>query len=237
MVAEAKSIRQRITEHRAEIARLRCEAFVDYTPEVAGVRLRPITLASYNRLLAFQSPFVLGGPVDFAAVFVFVWVHCPEFGEFAVKAKGRALRRLYRAMHPRWPHLNLFARFVGQFPGWRWAYRMSVPTAEERFAEAVGEIRRLLNEAMHDFPLASDDDRNRGSSPVTLQAQLLNTFRRELAMSYAETEALPMKRLVQLLRESVYHKTGGKGLSLITRTEAALIREHLTQREAAINQT
>lgn len=235
MVAEAKSIGQKITEHRAEIARLRCEAFVDYTPEVAGIRLRPVTLASYNRLLAFQSPFVLGGSVDFTAVFVFAWVHHPEFGEFAVKAKRRALRRLWRALHPRWPHLNLFARFVGQFPGWRWVYRMSVPTAEERFAEAVAEIRRLLEEAMHDFPLSSDDEDKRQPAPVSLQAQLLNTFRRELSLTYAETESLPLKRLVQLLRESVYHKTGGKGLSLITRTEAALIREHLANRESQLN--
>lgn len=235
MVAESKSIGQQISEHRAEVARLRCEAFVDYTPEVADIRLRPITLASYNRLVAFQSPFVLGGPIDFEAVFVFVWVHHPEFGEFAVKAKRRALRRLFRAMHPRLPNLNMFARFVGQFPGWHWIYRMSVPTAEERFADAVTEIRRLVSEAMDDFPLGSDDDQNRQPSPVSLQAQLLNTFRRELSLSYAETESLPLKRLVQLLRESVYHKTGGKGLSLITRTEAALVREHLAQRAAQLN--
>jgi len=237
MVAEAKSIRQRITEHRAEIARLRCEAFVDYAPEVAGVQLRPVTLASYNRLMAFQNPFVCGGPVDFGAVFVFVWAHHPEFGQFAQDAKQRALRRVYRALHPRAPNINTFVRFACQFPGWRWLRRFARPTAEERLAEAVAEARRIVDEALHDFPLGSDDDADRGPSPVTMQAQLLNTFRRELAMSYAETEALPLKKLVQLLRETVHHRTGGKGLSLITREEAALVREHLTRREAALKRT
>lgn len=208
---------------------------MDYAPEVAGVVLQPMTLATYNRLAAFRSPFVVGGPVDFAALFVFVWVHHPSFGQFASAAKRRALRTVWRALNPRLPNLNAFVRFAAQFPGWRWLRRFARATAEERLAEAVTEARRIADEAMHDFPLGSDDDADRGPSPVTLQAQLLNTFRRELAMSYAETEALPLKKLVQLLRETVHHRTGGKGLSLITRTEAALIREHLAQREAQLN--
>lgn len=235
MVAEAKSIRQRITEHRAEIARLRCEAFVDYAPEVAGVQLRPVTLASYNRLMAFQNPFVCGGPVDVGAVFVFVWAHHPEFGQFAKDAKQRALRRVYRALHPRAPNINTFVRFACQFPGWRWLRRFARPTADERFGEACAEIRRLLDEALHDFPLRDDDDRE--SPPVSFQAQLLNTFRRNLSLSYAEIESLPLKRLVQLLREDVYHRSNGKGLSLMSRTEAAIWREHLKQREAALKKS
>lgn len=237
MVAESKSIGQRIAEHRAEIARLRSEAFVDYAPEVAGVVLRPLTLSTYNRLAAFQSPFVVGGPVDFQALFVFVWVHHPEFGQFASTAKRRALRTVWRALNPRFPNLNLAVRFVSQFPGWRWARRFARPTEEERMADAISEARRIVAEALHDFPLGSDDEADRGPSPVTLQAQLLNTFRRDLGMSYTETEALPLKKLVQLLRESVHQKTGGKGLSLITREEAALIREHLSRREAELKRT
>jgi hypothetical protein len=233
MVAETQTLSQRLAEHRTALGRLRAEAFVDYAPEVAGVTLRPMTLATFNRLLAFESPFVCGGPVDFRAIAVFVWVHHPLFSQFAVRSKERALRAVWRALHPRAPHLNLFLRFAAQFPGWRWLRHWTRATAEERMAEAIMEIRRLVDEAMHDFPLPSDDARD--LPPVTLQAQILNSMRRNLDMTYQETEDMPLKKLVQLVREDLYFRANGKTMALMSRQEASIIREHLQAREVALN--
>lgn len=217
-------------------AQLRCEAFVDYAPTVCGVRLRPITLASYNHLIAFESPFVVGGPADIEAVITFVWVHHPRFGQEAHRARRRVMRRTWRALHPRFPRLNALLLFASTLNRFRWLRRFTVPTAGARLAEATAEIRRLVHEAIHDLPLASDDDetsKRRSEMPrVAMQAQLLNTFRRALDLPYEQAESMPLKRLVQLLREQIAHATGGKGLSLMSREEAAIWREHLGRKNA-----
>ncbi len=129
---------------------------------------------------------------------------------------------------------------MAQFPAWHWLGRFCVASREQRFSETVGEIRRLIDEALHDFPSDSqseeDAEKNRRHTEppaIALQAQLLNTFRRDLGLSYSETESIPLKRLVQLYRELIYSATGGKGLSLMTRAEAAIWREHLGRKNGA----
>lgn len=223
----------KLRDTRAEIQRVRSQAFIDYLPLVAGVRLEPVTLRSYNRLVAFESPFVCGGSVDFTAIFVFCWCHYPSFGQFAEIERKRLMRAIWRRLNPRAPHLNLFLRFVAAFPGWQWVRRLCRATAEERFAEAVSEIRRLLAEALDDLPSNTADERDE-PAPVAIQAQILNAFRRGLSLPYSEIEAMPLKRLVQLLRETLYHAAGKSSLALMHPREAAIWREHLDRAQARI---
>jgi len=231
---------QRLIEVRARAARLRSEAFIDYEPMVCGVRLRPVTLATYNRLLAFESPFVTGGPVDLEALAVFVWLHHPDFSQHGTRARRRVLRRVHRALFPRWPRLNALLLAVSTLPRFRWLRPLTSATEQQRHTEAAGEIRRLLDEALHDYPSpgSSEEDaekvkRQSDAPPIAFQASILNTFRRALDIPYAETEALPLKRLIQLYREVIYTSTGGKGLSLMRREEAAIWSEHLGRKNAA----
>jgi hypothetical protein len=219
----------KLRETRARVAQRRVEAFVDYSPMVCGMRLQPVTLASYSRLIAFCSPFVCGLPIDFRAVFEFCWLHSPDFSAENAKGRRACLRRVYRYIHPRFGMLNAFCRLLAVSRRLRWLRHFTRPTPIERLAEAVEQIRHLLDEATHDLPRGGEDDQ---PAPVAFHAQILNTFRRTLALPYAEAEAMPMKRLVQLFRESMHASSGGKGLTLIHREEAQIWREHLARAQA-----
>lgn len=240
-------------EVRARGARLRCEAFVDYSPVVCGLALNPVTLTSYNRLLAFDNAFAVGTPVTLEAVLGWVWVHHPEFGQRAAKAKRRVFGEVWRALNPRCPNFNAFIHLVSTLPRFRWMARFRVTTADERFGETVAHIRHLMDEALYGFPKGGDNEEERriedeereherlekeketGTSipresqtfkpgvSVAFQAQILNTFRRDYGMSYAETEALPLKKLSQLWREHLWTTSPDKtGLKLMDREEAEL---------------
>lgn len=252
MVAET-NFSEQLKEVRARSARLRCEAFVDYVPVVCGLTLNPVTLASYNRLIAFDNAFAGGGPVSVEAILGWVWVHHPEFGQMAAKAKERAFAQVWRALHPRFPNLNAFLLVVSTLPRWRWLRRFTVATEQERFAAAVAHIRHLMDEALYGFPTPEDEEQARidreereadrremgtknirgehfidpegyqAPPAIAFQAQILNTFRRDYGMSYAETEALPLKRLAQLWREHMWTAAPDKtGLRLMDRDEAKL---------------
>lgn len=243
---------ERIAEVRNRSAKLRCEAFVDYSPVVCGMVLNPVTLASYNRLIAFENAFAVGGPVDVEAILTWVWVQHPEFGQMAGKAKQRVFARTLRALSPACPNFNAFVHLVSTLPRFRWMARWRVPTPQDRFDEAVEMIRHLMEEALYGFPRQTRDEeaerldaeeraaeraeieRETGKkqrkesrfdpgAAIAFQAQILNTFRRDYGMSYAETEALPLKRLSQLWREHLWtHANDKTGLKLMDPEEAKL---------------
>ena len=247
MVAESQfTFADRLKACRARAARRRSDAFVDYAPVVCGLTLRPVTLASYNRLTAFESPFVTGGPLSVHAVCVWVWAHHPEFAQGATEARNRVFRAVVAATVPRFPCINGVLIAARNYPRWRWLSRFAKPTAVENLAREIAEIRRIMAEAMAGFPAIADDphaiEPDDDGAPaskapqfdagvsVAFQAQILNTFCRNYRMSYAETEALPMKRLGQLWREHLYFIGGDKtGLRMMDREEAELWKSQLTE--------
>lgn len=210
-------------EAQARARRLRCEAFVNYAPILAGTAIRPITLESYNHLLAFESPYVTGGEPGLEDMFAFLWVHHPDFGQAHDRARRCALRAFLRHVTPRWPTLNGFIRFLAPFPRFRFLRRFIRPTHAERVAEVDAEIRRLLTEALGEFPSGPADET---PLPFSFQAQVLNLMRRELHLTFAETRALPLKQLAQHLRELIHTASAGRAL-LLTPEEAAIWRDWL----------
>lgn len=202
---------------------MRCEAFVNYAPTVAGERLRPITLDSYNALVAFGNAFVTGEGIGFEDVANFVWLHSPAFGQFAREEKAQTTRRVARALTPRFPTLNLLAAFFSQFPRFRFLRHCVRPTEGELFMAAVAEIRRLLIEATGDLPTSDGEGE---PLPFAFQAYVLNVFRRDLGMAFDETRAIPLKQVAEHFREILHHASGGKAI-LLTRDEAAIWREYL----------
>src|SRR5688572_18063262 len=103
-------------EHaQADARRYRCEAFVDYSPTVAGETIRPITLETYNALIAFGNAFVTGEAIGFDDIANFVWLHHPSFGQFNREEKAQVTRRVFDALRPRFPALNAAAHFVTSF--------------------------------------------------------------------------------------------------------------------------
>lgn len=233
MIANFQELQTKLRVTQRRMSRLRCEAFIDYTPVICGIELRPISLAIYNRLAAFESPFVCGGPVNLQALVDFCWCSHPLFSQTSQIERKRVLRRVYRHVHPHSTGWNGMLLVYCRFKRLRWLKRFTWPTPSERFVLATDEARRLVAEAMHDFPKSSDD--GTAPAPIALQAQILNTFKRNLGLSYEETENMPLKRLVQLMRESMYASTGGKGLSLISHEEAELTREFLASEQQRIN--
>ena len=229
MAEQFPDFQKLIAEARAKARRLRCEAFVEYSPVVAGQRLRPITLDTYNELLAFENAFVTGGAPGFEDIFGFIWIHHPDFGQFAAKARRRCLRQVMRALEPRWPIMSMVARVLAPLPRFGWLRGWIEPTPNELATEAAEEINRLLTEALCDFPSGSGDGE---PLPFGLQAQILNLMRRELQIPFAETRRIPLKQLAQHLREIVHTNSQGKALQL-TAEEAAIWRAYLASLQPA----
>lgn len=233
MVADLQHFQQRLASVQETAARLRCEAFVDYTPVVAGQRLLPVTLPSYNRLCAFGCAFVTGAPVAFADLVCFVWVHHPEFGQFNARAKTRVTHAVWRALHPRFDGVQGILRFITPLPRFRWLARFHRPMGAELRAVAVADIRRLLHEALHDFPPPAADDAPAEPLPFAFQAQILNLFRRSLGLGFDDTRSMPLKQVAQHLREALHHASGGKA-QLLTRDEAAVWADYLAWKQSLV---
>jgi hypothetical protein len=242
---------ERLKEVRARGARIRSEAFVDYRPVVCGLTLEPVTLASYNRLVAFDNAFATGAAITMESVLVWIWIHHRDFGQHAVAQRRKVFRRAASSLRPWLPNLNLFLCLIATFPRFRWLAWCRRPTAQDLFADTVARIRHVMNEALAGFPSLAEDDhaiepdddgpknaRKKGydgSAAVAFQAQLLNTFRRTYGMSYAETESLPLKKLAQLWREHLFVSLGDKtGLWMIDPEEAALWRDELADTQPEV---
>ena len=219
----------RLKAAQAAARRVRTEAFVAYRPTVAGIVLNPVTLGSYNALNAFGNAFVSGRSPALADVINFVWLHHPDFGQFHRDEKRRISRRVDCALTPHFPVLNEFLRIVCTFPRFRFLRHLVRPSALDLQGEAVLEITRLIEEARGDFPSGEEAGE---PNAFSIHAHILNLFRRELGMTFAETLALPLKQITQHYREIIHHSTHGKAL-MLTRAEAEIWREHLQQAEPA----
>lgn len=231
MVAPIKTISraQRLQEAQQRATRARSEAFVNYTVKVCGLRLKPITIETFNALDAFGSAFFSGGPVTFIDIVNFIWIHHPAFSDEARAEKARVSRHVWRYLHPRLSGLNDLVWFASTLPRFRWMRIFRRPQANALQDETVEEIRRLVREAVNDMPTGDDD----GGEPMqfSFEAYILNLFHRQLGMSFAETRALPMKQLAEHYREIIHFMTKGKAL-LITREEVEIWREDLAAKTA-----
>jgi hypothetical protein len=234
-ISNERSLSELLQEARQRAARLRCEAFVEYTPEVCGLRLKPVTLDSFNALDAFGNAFFHGGAIKFEDIANFVWLHHPDFGQFNLEEKARVTCAVYRYLNPRFWRLNELVWFASTLPRFRWMRHFRRPRAADRQSETVEEIRRLMLEAMSDMPAGDDDDHDERSSepmPFSFQAFILNTFKRHLGLSFAETRALPMRQLAEHYRELLHHRSNGKAL-LLTREECKIWAEDLLRKNEA----
>lgn len=230
------------------IARFRSEAFVDYTPRLCGLDIEPITLRSYSRLIAFDSPFVCGGPVGAEDIAIFIWIHRPEFAQRAPAERRRIFCAVLSALHPVFPRLNELGHVVRAVlkPSLRACHRLAprralvalldrwlVPSHSTRFSEAVIEIRRLVAESLADFPserrggASEDEDKITAQGPtVALQAHFMHTLASGLNLSIADVETMPLRRAVQLYRDCIV-TAGAKGIALMHPEEARVWQEEL----------
>jgi hypothetical protein len=213
-------LRGRLAEAQASARRLRSEAYVRYTPVVAGQRLEPLTLDRYNQLVAFENAYVVGGAPRLEDLLGFVWVCSPGFGQFAEAARRDCYRRVLRALQPRHPVLGPVAAILCPLSRLvrAWLARFIGPTGADLLAEADAEICRLVVEAIGEFPRSAGDDE---PLPFAFQAQVLNLLRRELGVPFAEARALPLKELAQHIRELVHVASKGRA-PLLTREETAV---------------
>lgn len=228
-ISRTAEFRARLAAVQAESRRLRLEAFVPYAPLLCGLRLRPITFPSYLTLLAWRNAFVTGGPVELKDIVQFVWCHHPAFDQFAPAARRAVARRVDRCLRPRFPTLNQLVHFFSPLPRFRWLARFRRPTEADRTAAVVAEIRRLVREALHDFPAAGGEE-DEAPMPFALQPQLVSLLMRGHALPFAEAvrqvTQLPLKELLQYIREILHRLSHGKD-KLLTPEEARVWADYI----------
>ncbi len=202
------AFRARLAAAQAAARSLRLAAFVDYEPLVCGLRLRPVTLRTYTLLLAWRNAFVVGGPVTIKDIVQFVWAHHPRFSQFAERDRARVQRQCFRALH------------LG------WFRRRYSPAA---FTAAIAEIRRIVHEALADFPAGSDDAE---PLPHALAPQLVSLLLRghpgalDFTAACHLVNTLPLARLMQFIREILHRLSQGKD-ALLTPDEARVWHDYL----------
>ena len=227
--------RARLDAAQETVRRLRVAAFVDYAPVVCGLPLRPITLRSYTLLLAWRNAFVSGGPVGLKDIVQFVWLHSPAFGQFAHRARRRVARRVWWSLHPVLPAFNDALGIMSLLPRFRWLARFRRATAAERSAAAVADIRRLVQEALHDFP-AGDEEAD--PLPFALAPQLVSLLVRgypgalDFRGARELVDTLPLCQLVEFVREVLHRLSQGRD-KLLTPDEVLVWRDYLAHQNAA----
>jgi hypothetical protein len=239
MVAPSQDteLRERLAAVQTRLTQARNDAFVDYTPVVCGLALRPITQRSYRQLIAWQNGFVTGGPVDFKAIAQFIWAHHPEFSQFPGAVRRRVFRCIDRELHPRFPTLIALARFFRPFaprsPVLRWFATME--DAADRHATVIGEIRRLAHEAIRDFPCSGADE---NAAPFAQLPSMVSLLERAHTISFSEAlavvETAPLRQLVEYLREAIHRLTQGKD-KLLTAEESRVWADWLDHKQSELS--
>ena len=251
MVASRLSIadfRSRLAAVQAEGQRLRIAAFVPYTPTVCGFALRPLTLTTYTHLQGWGNAFVCGGPITFKDVAQFIWVHHPAFGQHAHRARRRIFRQTLARLTPHCPMINgLLHTFAPLLSGAarRSPWYSPLPivaalcrglrqrTSAERFEAAVAEIREQVRQATHDFPAGGEDDK---PLPHALFPQFVSLLVRGYDLDFTTarqlTADLPLRQLMQFIREIIHRLSQGKD-KLLTPQEAAVWADYLEHQTLA----
>lgn len=234
--------REQLAAAQATAHRLRIAAFVDYAPLVCGVALRPVTLRTYTLLLGWGNAFVCGGPVALKDIVQFIWAHHPAFGQFATRDRRRVVRRVEAELRPAFPTLSAVSRTLTPFLArGRWFARQVAratrhfirPTAAELTLAAIAEIRRILHEALHDFPPGDDDA---PPSPYALTPQFVSLMVRGYSLDFPTARSLvsdlPLKELIEYIREILHRLSRGKD-KLLTAEEARVWCAYLDYQNAA----
>jgi hypothetical protein len=209
-----------IAAHRAAIDAHRSSAFIRYVPTVAGVRLRPLSLRTRERVVAFEVDLARGSFEDLAD---FVWLHHSGFGQFAWLRRRIVVAGLRWRLTPRYPHFAGFCLFAGKlftacggvraqllgrpFHALAWLLTLGrPPTSEARLAAAMAEVRALWRRAHADWP-AGDDS---GSAPrpvCSMAATVLNAIKgRHPGLTADEILDWPLVELVQWWRALIAEK-------------------------------
>lgn len=208
-----------LTDHRARVAAHRASAFIRYVPVVAGIRLRPVSLLTRERVIAFGVDLGRGNFEDLAD---FVWLHHPAFGQFAWFRRFLVVASLRWRLTPAWPRFGTFLVFAGKLLSWGATWRRAVffpvrlaawlvtfgrpCSSRERLAVAMAEARALWGRANFDWPMGDDS----GAAPDPLcsfAAAILHAVKgRHPALSSAEILAWPLVELVQWWRALLAEK-------------------------------
>jgi hypothetical protein len=228
-----------LAAHRAAVAAHRAAAFIRYTPTLAGFRLRPISLRTRDRLVAFGVDLNRGRFEDLAD---FIWLHHPAFGQFASIRRSLFIARLRFRLTPRYPHLGAFLVFAGKLlsAGSRWRRWAFAPvraaawlvtgggqpvTGEARLAAALAEARALWTRAHFDWP-AGDDSGAAPDPRCSFTATVLHALKgRHAELTADEILDWPMVELVQWWRALIAERDP-RG-TLLDATEARLLAEGL----------
>lgn len=180
---------------------VRAASYLEISETVVGFELRPLHLRDYLALRAMAHPLLVGGDVTPAQLLAFLWLLSPDY------CSSTSRRRKYFArsglIPPRQPRLRLplFMRF------WKWRTIRVL----ERVDKVLTAARQYIDEALQDYPgsqLQGPEVSYWGEG-----AAICAGIARVYHWSEAEILNLPMKRVLQYLKEIVGQDRGPAALS------------------------
>lgn len=225
---QESDLQQRIATAAASAQLRRAEAWVAVRNTVLGLPLRPITLATFDLLVATGNAFVSGKAPVAADVRNFILFHSPGFDPDAPEPSLA-----------RWPRRFVIAWRTTRAlcPAFTPRRRRDAVTAT-RFFEAVTEIRAIIDATWADALPPSDPTDAEGALPCRVAAGLHAQFADIVARDYRQwplpqpLRHTPLAQLHQLAR-CRDRATLGAGATYYDRAEYAALRDYLRAANAA----
>lgn len=222
-------LQQRLTAAAAAATLRRAEAWVAVRPTVLGISLRPLSLATFDLLVASGNAFVTGRSPVLADVRNFILFHSPSFDPDSPETSLAKLPsriaiawRTSRALCPPRP-----------------PFRRCKAVTAERFLRAISEIRALLDAAWADALPPADLTDESAPPPSRVAAALHAQFADMVARDYRlwpfaqPLRHMPIAQLHQLARCSDRAALGA-GATYYDRDEYAAMREFLRTANAHV---
>jgi hypothetical protein len=180
---------------------IRDASFLPVNEKLAGFEVRPMTLSDYLSLRLIGSPFLVGGDPTPADIRGFLWRLSPQYSTNSRRARWRHMRKCRAFIPPAEPLL----RFPWSLK--RWAKK--TVQALELQGNVLIAIRAYVEDTFQDWPSSKGQGEN--VSYYSDAASIVASLAREYGWTESAILALPMRRLLQYLKE-IRHQGGAKVL-------------------------
>jgi len=172
-------------------------SFLPITETVAGFELVPMTLRQYLVLSLMKSPLLMGQTPGPGNLLDFLWLLHPNYNPKGGRHKRQLVRRLRRCIPP-----------VGAIWDFEWLKakrQRRIDLAVYRLTKLVVGLRNYVSETLQDWQPSNIPEGTVQIDHYSDGAAICATFAREYGWSQETTLNMPMKQLLQYLKEIKTH--------------------------------
>lgn len=189
------------------------------THSVAGFEVREMTFRDYLMLRCLGNAFFVSGNLTSVSIIGFLWTLSPEYPDW--KAKRRLVKRCLKFIPPPRPKLKWFLL--------RRRWERQSGECLNRANEVIAEIQSYLSEIFMDWP-TSEKTENWNAPYWGEGADTCAAFARAYRLSFEDTLNLPMRGVLQCMRELKFVSNRGKADASFSNPSDRVINQFMLSR-------